>query len=52
MRFCVEPDLQNTGIGGLLLETTMQLAREVGYRTIIFIFPKPKIIILLKFNLG
>ncbi|WP_346884409.1 hypothetical protein [Clostridium sp. UBA4395] len=48
----MESDLQNTGIGGLLLETTMQLAREAGYRTIIFIFPNQKIIILLKFNLG
>ncbi len=30
----METDLQNTGIGGLLLETTMQLARKAGYRTI------------------
>ncbi|MRR31903.1 N-acetyltransferase, partial [bacterium] len=29
---CVEPALQNTGIGGLLMETTMQLAREAGYK--------------------
>lgn len=37
---CVEPGLQNTGIGGLLLETTMQLARESEYKGII-IFGEP-----------
>jgi putative acetyltransferase len=37
---CVEPSLQNTGIGGLLLETTMQLARDAGYKGII-IFGEP-----------
>lgn len=37
---CVEPCFQNTGIGGLLLETTMQLAREAGYKAII-IFGEP-----------
>jgi predicted N-acetyltransferase YhbS len=34
---CVEPHLQNTGIGGLLLETTMQLAREAGFKSIIIL---------------
>jgi putative acetyltransferase len=37
---CVEPSLQKTGIGGLLLETTMQLARDAGYKAII-IFGEP-----------
>jgi putative acetyltransferase len=37
---CVEPSLQKTGIGGLLLETTIQLAREAGYKAII-IFGEP-----------
>lgn len=37
---CVEPSLQNMGIGGLLLETTMQLARDAGYKAII-IFGEP-----------
>jgi len=37
---CVEPCFQNTGIGRLLLETTMQLAREAGYKAII-IFGEP-----------
>jgi predicted N-acetyltransferase YhbS len=37
---CVEPSLQNTGIGGLLMETTMQLARDAGFKAII-IFGEP-----------
>jgi predicted N-acetyltransferase YhbS len=37
---CVEPSLQKTGIGGLLMETTMQLARDAGYKAII-IFGSP-----------
>ena len=37
---CVEPSFQNTGIGGLLLETTMQLARTAGHKAII-IFGEP-----------
>lgn len=37
---CVEPCLQNTGIGGFLLETTMQSARAAGYKAII-IFGEP-----------
>ena len=37
---CVEPGLQKTGIGGLLLETTIQMARDAGYQAII-IFGEP-----------
>ncbi len=37
---CVEPSLQNTGIGGLLLRHTMELAREARYGAII-IFGEP-----------
>ena len=32
---CVDPAMQNMGIGGLLLNTTMQLAREEGYPGIV-----------------
>ena len=39
-RFAWNPSLQKTGIGGLLLETTMQLARDAGY-TAIIIFGEP-----------
>lgn len=34
---CMDPDYQNRGIGGELLEKTMQLAREQGYRAIIIL---------------
>lgn len=37
---CVEPSYQNKGIGGVLLETTMELARKAGYKAII-IFGEP-----------
>lgn len=37
---CVEPSYQNKGIGGVLLETTMELARKSGYKAII-IFGEP-----------
>lgn len=37
---CVEPALQKTGIGGKLMETTFQLAREAGHKAII-IFGEP-----------
>lgn len=37
---CVEPSLQKTSIGGLLLQTTLQLARETGHTGII-IFGEP-----------
>lgn len=37
---CVEPKFQNKGIGGALLETTMDLARKAGYKAII-IFGEP-----------
>ena len=37
---CVDPVMQNMGIGGLLLNTTMQLAREEGYPGIV-IFGEP-----------
>ena len=36
----MEPSLQKTGIGGLLMEHTMQLARDAGYKGII-IFGEP-----------
>lgn len=32
---CVEPAFQNTGIGGKLLEYTMELARKAGHQAII-----------------
>lgn len=38
---CIDPDYQKRGIGGELLEITMQLAREQGYRAII-IFGEPE----------
>ncbi len=38
---CIEPEYQKRGIGGELLEKTMQLARELGYRAII-IFGEPE----------
>lgn len=38
---CVEPKFQNKGIGGKLLENTMELAREAGYKAII-IFGEPR----------
>lgn len=34
---CVDPVMQNMGIGGLLLNTTMQLAREEGYPGIVIL---------------
>lgn len=37
---CVDPEYQNIGIGGMLLETTIQIARERGYKGII-IFGEP-----------
>lgn len=37
---CVEPSYQNKGIGGALLEETMELARKAGYKAII-IFGEP-----------
>ena len=37
---CVEPSYQNKGIGGILLEKTMELARKAGYKGII-IFGEP-----------
>ncbi len=37
---CVEPSYQNKGIGGVLLDTTMELARKAGYKAII-IFGEP-----------
>lgn len=37
---CVDPDYQNTGIGGKLLEETIKTAREKGYKGII-IFGEP-----------
>ncbi len=37
---CVDPDYQNIGIGGMLLETTIKVAREKGYKGII-IFGEP-----------
>ena len=37
---CVEPSYQNKGIGGVLLETTMDLARKAGYKGVI-IFGEP-----------
>jgi predicted N-acetyltransferase YhbS len=38
---CIDPEYQKRGIGGELLEKTMQLAREQGYRAII-IFGEPE----------
>ncbi|HEX3027816.1 MAG TPA: N-acetyltransferase [Clostridia bacterium] len=38
---CIDPEYQKKGIGGELLENTMQLAREKGYRAII-IFGEPE----------
>lgn len=38
---CVEPSYQNKGIGGVLLEETMELARKAGYKAII-IFGEPR----------
>jgi len=38
---CIDPEYQKRGIGGKLLEITMQLAREQGYRAII-IFGEPE----------
>jgi putative acetyltransferase len=37
---CVEPALQKTGIGGVLMQATFQLAREAGHKAII-IFGEP-----------
>lgn len=37
---CIDPEYQDRGIGGELLEQTMQLAREQGYQAII-IFGEP-----------
>lgn len=37
---CVDPEYQNKGIGGMLLETTIKEAREKGYKCII-IFGEP-----------
>lgn len=37
---CVDPEYQNMGIGGILLETTIKEAREKGYKGII-IFGEP-----------
>ena len=37
---CVEPSYQNKGIGGALLEETMELARKAGYKAIV-IFGEP-----------
>lgn len=37
---CIDPEYQNRGIGGKLLEKTMDLAREQGYQAII-IFGEP-----------
>lgn len=37
---CVEPEHQNSGVGGELLEYTMKLAREAGYNGIV-IFGEP-----------
>ena len=37
---CVDPDYQAKGIGGELLETTLKLARELGFRGIV-IFGQP-----------
>lgn len=37
---CVDPEYQNIGIGGILLETTIKEAREKGYKGII-IFGEP-----------
>lgn len=37
---CVDPEYQNTGIGGKLLEETIKIAREKGYKGII-IFGEP-----------
>lgn len=37
---CVVPEYQNCGIGGALLEETMELARGMGFKTII-IFGEP-----------
>lgn len=34
---CIDPEYQNKGIGGLLLENTMQIAREQGYKAIIIL---------------
>lgn len=38
---CIDPEYQKRGIGGELLEKTMQLAREQGYQAII-IFGEPE----------
>lgn len=38
---CVDPKYQNKGIGGVLLDTTMKLAIELGYKAII-IFGEPE----------
>lgn len=37
---CVDPEYQNTGIGGKLLEETIKIAREKGYKGIV-IFGEP-----------